>query len=262
MAQVIAVNTVHSGSGVSTTVANLAALLTTAPPGLRVGAIDACLSAPTLHLLFGLPRSDFGWTLNDHLLGRCSLEAAVHRVDVGDNAAQPRSLLLVPANPDVIAVAKADHLDYDVDTLGASCRQLASNLGLDVLLIDTEAGLPPSTLASFAAANSVLLVLALDKQQYQGAARTVAVVDQLPVGRRGVLVNLVSPSLHYDTVQAQVMQSYGWDVTAIVPYCDELVALGSASLFVLRYPAHPVTAILRQVAQGLVGEGQGLPFTR
>jgi hypothetical protein len=68
---------------------------------------------------------------------------------------------------------------------------------------------------------------------------------------------LVSPSLRYDNVQAQVMQSYGWDVTGIVPYCDELVALGSASLFVLRYPTHPVTAILRQVAQRLVGQGQG-----
>lgn len=247
MVQVIAVNTVHSGSGVSTTVANLAALLATAQPGLRVGAVDACLSAPTLHLLFGLPQAAFSWTLNDHLLGRCSLEAAVHRVSIDEASAQC-SLLLVPANPDPAAVAKADHLAYDVDSLGANCRQLASDLALDVLLIDTEAGLPPSTLAALAAASTVLLVLALDKQHYQGAARTVAVVDQLQVARRKILVNLVSPSLHYDNVQSQVMRSYGWDVMAMVPYCDELLALGSSSLFALRYPAHPVTALLRQVA--------------
>ncbi len=258
MAQVIAVNAVHAGSGVSTIVANVAALLATAQPALRVGVLDACLSAPTLHLLFGLPRPAFGWTLNDHLLGRCSLEAAVHRVPVGDNAAQAQTLLLIPADPDVTAVAKADRLAYNVDNLGASCQQLASDLALDVLFIDTEAGLPPSTLAVLAAASTVLLVLALDKQYYQGTARTVAVVDQLPVAWRRMMVNLVSPSLRYDNVETQVMQSYGWDVTAIVPYCDELVALGSASLFGLRYPAHPITAILGQVAQEMVGEGQGL----
>ncbi|HSN77916.1 MAG TPA: hypothetical protein VL334_22805 [Anaerolineae bacterium] len=258
MAQVIAVNAVHAGSGVSSIVANVAALLAAAQPALRVGVIDACLSAPTLHLLYGLPRSDFGWTLNDHLAGRCSLEAAVHRMPVGDNTAQPPTLLLIPADPDVTAVAKAGHLAYDVENLGTSCQQLASNLALDVLFIDTEAGLPPSTLAVLAAASAVLLVLALDKQHYQGTARTVAVVDQLPVARRRIMVNLVSPSLRYDNVQAQVMQSFGWDVTAMVPYCDELMALGSASLFALRYPTHPVTAILEQMTQGLVGEGKGL----
>jgi hypothetical protein len=46
-------------------------------------------------------------------------------------------------------------------------------------------------------------------------------------------------------------------VAAVVPYCDELSALGSASLFVMRYPTHPVTAVLRQLAQGLIEEGQG-----
>jgi len=253
MAQVIAVNTVHSGSGVSTTVANLAALLATAQPGLRVGAVDACLSAPTLHLLFGLRQAAFRFTLNDYLMGRCGLEDAVHRVSMGDDSSESPTLLLVPAHPDPTAVARAHHRAYDVENLGESCRRLAVDLGLDVLFIDTEAGLPPSTLISLAAAHTVLLVLALDKQQYQGAARTVAVVDQLPVVRRNMIVNLVSPSLDYGNVQAQVTESYGWDVTAIVPYCEELVALGSASLFALRYPAHPLTAILRQVAQGLVG---------
>jgi hypothetical protein len=42
-------------------------------------------------------------------------------------------------------------------------------------------------------------------------------------------------------------------VMAMVPYCDELLALGSSSLFALRYPAHPVTALLRQVAAEIRG---------
>ncbi len=253
--QVIAFNAVHAGSGVSTITANLAALLAIAQPALRVGVLDACLSAPTQHLLFGLPRREIHRTLNDHLLGACRLDQAVHAVTLD---AGPATVHLVPADPDVTAVARADRQTYNVETLGLSCQQLAADFELDVLLVDTEAGLPPSALAVLAAAHTVLLTLALDKQHYQGMALTVAVANRLPVTRRTMLVNLASPSFRYDAIQAQVAQSYGWEVAAVVPYCDELSALGSASLFVLRYPAHPVTTILKQMTEGLAGEGQGL----
>jgi MinD-like ATPase involved in chromosome partitioning or flagellar assembly len=255
VAQVIAVNAVHAGSGVSTITANLAALLATGQPRLRVGVVDACLTAPTLHLLFGVRQSAFRFTINDFLLGRCKLAEAIHPVALNNDEAGAPALLLVPGDPDLIAVAKAGRQAYDVENLGAACQQMAHDLGLDVLLIDCDAGLPRSTLVSLAAASAVLLVLALDKQQYQGVARTVAVVDQLAVARRSLAVNLVSPSLRYDNVYAQVAQSYGWDVSAIIPFSDELLALGSASLFVLGYPAHPVTGILRNLASGQI---QGL----
>lgn len=251
MAQLIAVNAVHAGSGVSTIVANVAALLASTTPSLRVGVVDACLSAPTLHLLFGLSQAAFRFTLNDHLAGRCRLEEAVHE------APGSPALLLVPANPDPSAAAAASRLAYNVEALGTSCQQLAADLGLDVLLIDTEAGLPPSTLVCLAAAHTALLVLALDKQNYQAAARTVAVVEHFAAMRRRIAVNLASPSLSNDSIGRQVAQNFGWDVGAIVPYCDELLALGSASLFALRYPDHPVTAIYRQMAHDLIA-GQGL----
>ena len=251
MAQVIALNAVHAGSGVSTITANLAALLAMAQPARRVGVLDACLSAPTQHLLFGLPQQETRHTLNDYLLGRCRLDETMHTVALD---AGPATVHLVPADPDLAAVARADRQAYNVETLGLSCQQLAADLRLDVLLVDTEAGLPPSTLACLSAASAALLVLALDKQNYQGMARTVAVADRLPVARRTMLVNLASPSFRYDAVQAQVAQSYGWEVAAVVPYCDELSALGSASLFALRYPAHPVTRLLRQAAQHISGE--------
>ncbi len=261
MAQVIAVNAVQAGSGVSTTVANLAALLATGQRPLRVGIVDACLTAPTQHLLFGLQQAAFRFTLNDHLLGRCRLAEAAHPVTIGDEGADQPTVFLVPADPDLKAVHQAQHQAYAVDKLGAEYRQLAADLAIDALLVDCEAGLPPSTLVAFAAASSALLVLALDKQHYQAAARTVAVVEQLPVAHHSLMVNLVSPSLRFDSVHAQVVQSYGWDVAATVPYCDELLALGSASLFVRRYPAHPVTELYRQVAQSMAREGQGLEIS-
>lgn len=50
-----------------------------------------------------------------------------------------------------------------------------------------------------------------------------------------------------------MQQAYGCEVAAVLPHADEMMALASAGLFVVRYPDHPVTNALRQVASALVG---------
>jgi MinD-like ATPase involved in chromosome partitioning or flagellar assembly len=223
-----------------------------AAQGMQVGVVDACLTAPTLHLLFGLPPATVQPTLNDFLLGRCSLSAAAQRVQLRNQADDLPAVVLVAADPNPATVARVHHLPYNLDALGAACQQLTADLSLDVLIVDTEAGLPASTLNVYAAASAVLIVLELDKQQYQGVARTVAVVEALNIPRRKIAINSVVPLLDNDSVAANVAQIYGWEIAAVVPYCDELMALGSASLFALRYPTHPVTAGFRQIAASLL----------
>jgi septum site-determining protein MinD len=51
-----------------------------------------------------------------------------------------------------------------------------------------------------------------------------------------------------------VEQTYGCRVAAVLPHAEEMMTLASAGLFVLRYPDHPITTALQQVAQMLVGE--------
>jgi len=37
----------------------------------------------------------------------------------------------------------------------------------------------------------------------------------------------------------------------LLPYCDELMALGSGDIFVLRYPNHPMVATFQTIADAL-----------
>jgi septum site-determining protein MinD len=53
-------------------------------------------------------------------------------------------------------------------------------------------------------------------------------------------------------VRARVEQTYGCEVAAVLPHSDEIMTLASAGIFVLRYPDHPITAALKQVAAKLV----------
>ena len=49
-------------------------------------------------------------------------------------------------------------------------------------------------------------------------------------------------------MRARVEQTYHCDVAAVLPHSDEIMTLASAGIFVLRYPDHPITAALKQVA--------------
>ena len=50
---------------------------------------------------------------------------------------------------------------------------------------------------------------------------------------------------------------YAAEVAAVLPHLDEMMALGSAGIFGLRQPDHPLTSALRQVATHVLGDGRG-----
>ena len=81
-----------------------------------------------------------------------------------------------------------------------------------------------------------------DQQDYQGTSVTVEVARKLDVPRLMVLVNKVPAVFDAAEVRSRVENAYKADVAAVLPHSDEMMTLGSAGLFVLRYPDHPVTA--------------------
>jgi hypothetical protein len=42
-------------------------------------------------------------------------------------------------------------------------------------------------------------------------------------------------------------------VAGIIPHSEEMMTLASAGIFVLKYPDHPVTAILNRIKANLMG---------
>jgi MinD-like ATPase involved in chromosome partitioning or flagellar assembly len=96
-----------------------------------------------------------------------------------------------------------------------------------------------------------LIVLRPDQQDYQGTSVTVEVARKLDVPRLILMVNKVPAVFAVDDVTARVQQTYGCEVAAVLPHSDEIMALASSGIFVLRYPGHPITAALTQVATKL-----------
>jgi MinD-like ATPase involved in chromosome partitioning or flagellar assembly len=117
-----------------------------------------------------------------------------------------------------------------------------------MLMIDTHPGLNEETLLSIAVSDVLLIILRPDQQDYQGTGVTVEVARRLSVPRMLLLVNKVPAVFREADVKARVEQAYHADVAAILPHSDEMMALASAGVFVTRYPDHPITAALKQVA--------------
>jgi septum site-determining protein MinD len=246
MGKIISVHSFRGGTGKSNTTANLATLL--AAQGMRVGMIDTDISSPGIHVLFGLEEDDIKASLNDYLWGQCEIEEAAQ--EVTDRLGTPikGKMFLVPSSMKPGDIARILRESYDVGLLNDGYQRLIEELNLDVLMIDTHPGLNEETLLSIAISDALIIIMRPDSQDYQGTAVTVQVARKLDVPRLLLVVNKVPNSFKPSEVKVRVEKTYQCDVAGVLPHSDEMMSLASSGIFVLRYPNHPVTAILKEVA--------------
>jgi MinD-like ATPase involved in chromosome partitioning or flagellar assembly len=251
VATIVSVHSFRGGTGKSNTTANLAACL--AASGRRVGVIDADIQSPGIHVLFGLSGDDVGASLNDFLWhGRAIGEVAQ---DVTERQGVPLAgrLFLIPSSMQPGEIARVLREGYDAQRLTEGLRDLVAELGLDVLFIDTHPGLNEETLLSIAISDTLLILLRPDQQDYQGTSVTVEIARKLDVPSLMLIVNKVPEVFDAADVRTRVEETYNAPVAAVLPHSNEMMALGSNAIFVLRHPDNPITTALTQVARALVG---------
>lgn len=90
-----------------------------------------------------------------------------------------------------------------------------------------------------------------DKQDYQGTAVIVDVARNLQVPKIQVVLNDTPEAVDMVSAQSQLEQTYQCDKGFILPHAEELMALSSNQLFVLRYPEHPLTIRIQELAESI-----------
>ena len=251
MSTIVSIHSYRGGTGKSNLVANLASSLV--QEGKRVAVVDSDLQSPGLHVLFGMDPQHMGLTLNDYLYGRCGIDEAAHDVSGKLNApaAASRAFYLIPASIKASEITRVLREGYEVNLLTDGFRKLVKTFGLDYLFIDTHPGLNEETLLSILISDTLVLVLRPDQQDFQGAAVTVEVARRLKLKKLLLVVNEALPRLDFASLRHQVQETYQAPVAGILPVSEEMIELGSAGLFSLRYPAHPYSQGVREVAAAL-----------
>jgi MinD-like ATPase involved in chromosome partitioning or flagellar assembly len=253
MSRIISIHSFRGGTGKSNAVANVAVLL--AQGGLSVGVIDTDIQSPGIHLLFGLPETSITHALNDYLWGKCDIHDVALDVSSHLKIEGPGKIYLIPASIKAGEIVRVLREGYDVGLLNDGIRELLDKLGLDVLLIDTHPGLNEETLLSIAISDVLLIIMRLDQQDYQGTSVTVDVARKLNVPRMMLIVNKVHQAFDLEEARQRMEQSYNCEVIAVLPHSDEMLLIGSASIFVLQYPDHPLTALFQQIAGSIMRQG-------
>lgn len=248
MTTVVSVHSFRGGTGKSNTTSNVAANLVAL--GHRVGVVDADIQSPGIHVLFGFDES-VDRTLNDYLWGTHAIGDVAHditdRVSESSPVAPGGALYLVPSSMRPGDIARILRDGYEVESLSDGLRELARQLHLDFLFIDTHPGLNEETLLSITLSDVLLLILRPDRQDYQGTAVTVDVARRLDVPRLYLVANKVPTGL--TGLREQLDDAYGAETIAVLPLSEEVVVNASGGLFSLLRPDHPWSREVRGIAE-------------
>ena len=249
MSKIICIHSFRGGTGKSNVTANLSALL--AAEGRRVGVVDTDIQSPGIHVLFDLDETKIAHSLNDYLWGKCAIREAAHDVTPHLGGDIKGRVFLTPSSSKATEIARVLREGYDVGLLKDGFHELIKDLKLDVLLIDTHPGLNEETLLSIAISDALAIILRPDQQDYQGTGVTVDVARKLEVPRMFLVVNKTPPGFDFAEVHSRVEKTFNCPVAAVLFHSEEMMVLASGGIFVLRFPDHPWTAALKQVAAQL-----------
>lgn len=246
MAKIVSVHSFRGGTGKSNVTANLAVCVAAA--GHRVGIVDTDIQSPGIHVIFGLDEAKVNRSLNDYLYDRCGIGETAYEVTPPAVAGTGGRIYLIPSSLKPGDIARVLREGYNVNRLTDGFQELIRYLKLDYLFIDTHPGLNEETLLCMALSDVLVLILRPDRQDFQGTAVTVEVARKLNVQRLLVVVNKVLPAVDSARLRREVETAYRAEVAAVLPLAEEMILLGSSSVFVLAQPHHPLSGILRQLA--------------
>ena len=255
MSKIVSTHSFRGGTGKSNTTANLAVLV--AKAGNRVGVIDTDIQSPGIHVLFGLSEARIQRTLNDYLWGKCPIQQCGYDVteatigNCSSDGERPR-LFLIPSSISAGEISRVLREGYDVAKLNDGFQALVRELKLDYLFIDTHPGVNEETLLSIAISDLLLLVMRPDSQDFQGTAVTAELARRLEIPEMLMVVNKVPPGMDPAQLRARVEQLYKAEVAALLPLNFEIVRVASGGIFANRFPEHPMTLALKQVAERIM----------
>ena len=250
MAKIITFHSFRRGTGKSNIMASVVAHF--ASRGLRVGVIDTDLQSPSAHILFKLKNELIKHTLNDYLWDTCTFEQAVYDVTPDVAPYSSGRIFLCPASTQISHIARALQDGFEITRLNAGFSHFVETHNLDVLVIDSHAGISEDTLISLAITDVLAILMRLDKQDYEGTAITLGLARELDIGRVLLVLNNVHPDFNFEEVQREIESTYACDVAVMLPYSEGLMTLASSDIFAVRYPDHAFTHALGHLAEQLL----------
>ncbi|MBN2145777.1 MAG: MinD/ParA family protein [Anaerolineales bacterium] len=253
MPQVVTFHSFRRGTGKSTLAANTAVLC--ALRGLRVGLVDLNLESPSMAYILNLSHIEITYHINDFIWQQCSIDQAAYditdHISQADQAPLPGRLFVVPASALSSDASRVLKGNYNYEILGDGFEGLITHHKLDILIIDTRAGLNDDTIFTIALSDTLLVIIRPDHQDYQGTAVTLDIARRLDVPQVRLIANDIPHSITAREMAESLEDNYASQVAAVIPFSEE-VSTSHSEIFVLRYPDHPITQSLQKIIDAII----------
>lgn len=100
-------------------------------------------------------------------------------------------------------------------------------------------------------ANTLVLILRSDQQDYLRTAVVSEVADKLDVPQVLLIINKILPEFDPEMLKKKVEDAYQRSVIGLLPVTTEIMRLGSQGIFCLQYPEPPVSQEFYQITSQL-----------
>jgi MinD-like ATPase involved in chromosome partitioning or flagellar assembly len=191
-------------------------------------------------------------SVSEFVKGQCELHEVPIDLSREVGLENGGSLFFLPASTDTQAVTSILLEGYDVGRLNEHLLQVARDLDVDYLLLDTHMGINRETLLSLAICDTVLIVLRPDGLDHQGASVLAHLAKKLDVPACLLVPNMVADGSDLEQLSARIEQEIGAPTAGVLSWCQELWHLECPSLFAASRPDHPFTADLGRVSERLL----------
>ncbi|MEM7543318.1 MAG: MinD/ParA family protein [Pseudomonadota bacterium] len=240
--KVVAVTSGKGGVGKTTVAVNLAATL--AHAGNNVLLLDADLGLANIDVLLGLTPER---TLQEVIDGACTLADVMIKGPAGIN--------VIPAASGVQKMAELD--DLERNGLLAAFDELVTPI--DVMIIDTAAGIASNSMYFCDASQEVLVVVCDDPASITDAYATIKVLNRRTGRDRfRVLVNMAHSERAALNIYAGLLRTcdryldVALDYCGVIPYCPEAAkSARQRRPAVLAYPHSRIAGSFKKLALGV-----------
>lgn len=247
---IVSFHSIRRGSGKSTIIANLAALLV--KQGRRVVIVETDFNSPSMSLFFGLPENKITLSLTDYIAGKCEITQAIYPVTQYLKTPVSGQLFLLPAMQRVFRAETSSPEAYTFEHISQGLQLIDLAYQPDMILIDNMAGLHDKALLSAAACHIAVVILHTDAQDYQGTAVAVDLARKLNVPHIYLLLNDAPASLDPYQAREQLESIYQCKVIAVIPQSEDIATLASGGLLAFQKPNAPVLEHFRQALAVLI----------
>ncbi len=250
MPKTISFHSFRRGTGKSNIIANIASLL--ANEGMRVGVIDTDLQSPSSHILYNLEAKNTKETWTDFLRNKAPIEKVFYDVTPIEKELGKGKIFLAPANIEIKSILSTLREGFEIERIGQGNINITKILNLDILLIDTYAGLKAEAITPIALSDMLFIVMRLDKQDYQGTSFVIQIGQQLGIKNISLILNDVPPAHNISEISSQIKNKYDCEVTSILPHSPKMLNFASQGIFVNQYPKTPLTNAYRKISKAII----------